>query len=102
MVALDSALGEDLQHFADVQVDGAMDDAAAAADAINVPHVFHGIGEFVHDALAHALLFVDARIMTGSVQRKEGILTGIPGTQAHAFAFGVNFVVDIKTMAGGA
>ncbi len=86
--------GKSLQHFADVQVDGTMDDAAAAAHAINLAHIFHGIGKFVHDTLALMRCFLLTLIMTGSVQRKEGILAGIPGTQA--FAFGAGFVADVK------
>lgn len=59
------------------------------------------IFEFVHEALAHALRFLVARIVARTVKRKKRKHAGIPHPQPFAFVL-VYFLLDVEAPAGGA
>jgi hypothetical protein len=77
-----------LEHLPNIQIHRTIEHTPAAADAKNRLRLFNRIGKFVHEALAHPLFFIDARIVPEGVFRKEGVLAGIPGTESDAFADG--------------
>ena len=61
--------------LANINVDRALTDAAAASDTEDLIEVLNRVGEFVHDALTHTFFLAGARVMPRSVVCEERELT---------------------------
>ena len=90
-----------LELAEDVHVDGAVADAASAADAGADGEFLDVVVEFVLDSLAPAGGLVGTGVVARGVEGEEGGLTGVPVFAALAAAVGP-LVHDVEAVAGGA
>ena len=91
-----------IAYPANVDIDRALANTAAAADAHDARIVFvYEILKLVHEALAHPLGLGIPRIMAGGVDREDGKHAAVPLAQAFALLV-EDLILDVETPAGRA